>query len=294
MSSSEDQQDETVIDLTHEESTTISESGNQVIESNEFSGESSSFSGFQDENHSSEEIVKLHKARNEYICQFCEKIFKGKPCLVKHEIMIHFCKPTCPDCGTNFTSLKHLENHFEEYTEKLYLECVKCAMNFSKEKNFRTHLDLNTCWIYFCEICGDLFQFHELKDHMRSHTGEDSYHCNSCGKEFSSETSVLEHMQTHNNENTLECDLCKRRFIKEAHFNKHVRGRSRYICTVCDRQFCTRWLYKRHVQSHDIEKRTCSICELIFSSTHMLEMHKKGKKHAYQSSTNNHKSSQHI
>nr|XP_039262523.1 zinc finger protein 84-like isoform X1 [Styela clava] len=166
------------IDLTHKESPTISKSGNHVIESNQFSSESSSSIISQYENHQCREIVQLHRARNEYVCKFCDKIFKHKPCLVKHEIMIHSSKPICPDCNIGFTSMKHLEKHFEKYTEKLYLECVKCAEKFLNEKEFQTHLDLNRCWIYFCEMCGDLFRFHELKDHMRSHTGEDSYCCN--------------------------------------------------------------------------------------------------------------------
>uniref|UniRef100_A0A3B3WRT5 C2H2-type domain-containing protein n=1 Tax=Poecilia mexicana TaxID=48701 RepID=A0A3B3WRT5_9TELE len=50
------------------------------------------------------------------------------------------------------------------------------------------------------EILPKFIRLHQMKDHVRRHTGEKPFDCDTCGKKFSSTTELRAHTKTHTGE----------------------------------------------------------------------------------------------
>lgn len=235
----------------------------------------------------------LHKRRDRYICTNCGRIFNNKSSLVRHDIMVHRSKPSCPDCEQSFDALAQLEKHLEENSSELDLECAKCGIAFSNKADYKKHMDTNTCWIYFCEICGKLYRYDVLENHMKGHTGEELT-CGICDKEFLLLGDLQRHKSCHmidtfseselrkfKKGNVYKCDICGRKIAQLKSFILHVRNHANHQCTHCNLAFSSKQALKDHVSGK--HRFSCFACDLKFWSQEQLEQHKKSKTHAYRS-----------
>ncbi|KAL6088254.1 hypothetical protein STEG23_033374 [Scotinomys teguina] len=59
---------------------------------------------------------------------------------------------------------------------------------------------------------GAFVQHNELKSHRRTHTREQPYECNQCGKAFGSNSTLQIHKRTHTGEKSYECNQCGKAF----------------------------------------------------------------------------------
>ncbi|CAJ1099226.1 serine/threonine-protein kinase DCLK1-like [Octopus vulgaris] len=111
---------------------------------------------------------------------------------------------------------------------------------------------------YHCDICGKSFSSCvHLSTHKYIHTGERPYHCDICGKSFSQSNDLKKHKPIHTGERKYHCDICGKPFIQQSAVSIHKRihtGERQYHCDVCGKSFSQSTDFKRHKHIQTGEK----------------------------------------
>ncbi|XP_076805764.1 uncharacterized protein LOC143449440 [Clavelina lepadiformis] len=77
---------------------------------------------------------------------------------------------------------------------------------------------------FSCNFCDRSFKYkRNLKDHLRTHTGERRYQCDVCHKSFIQNGNFRTHMRTHTGERTYKCDVCHKSFSDSRNLKTHMR-----------------------------------------------------------------------
>ncbi|CAK6967893.1 zinc finger protein 250 [Scomber scombrus] len=98
-------------------------------------------------------------SRDGYACNVCQKTFKRRKILRRHERFHTGEKPyPCSKCSKTFALRKSLRRHFRFHTGERPHTCTQCGKSFRLREN--------------------------LKAHLRFHTGDKPFSCNTCGKTF--------------------------------------------------------------------------------------------------------------
>lgn len=98
-------------------------------------------------------------SRDGYVCSVCEKTFKRRKILRRHERFHTGEKPySCSECLKTFALRKSLRRHMRFHTGERPHTCTHCNKSFRLRDN--------------------------LKAHLRFHTGEKPFKCTACGKMF--------------------------------------------------------------------------------------------------------------
>ncbi|KAK9503812.1 hypothetical protein O3M35_010290 [Rhynocoris fuscipes] len=214
-----------------------------------------------------------------YVCQHCGVGFAREKALTSHT-MVHVGDSAfeCDCCHEMFLTDKLLEEHMMAKHEKYYL-------NMNRKKNNYSELRMNVkqedpeLECHVCTLCNLVFtNFDELLIHKEDHDPEIGIHaCYLCNEVYEHIDDLKVHMKSVHRH---YCFMCEKIFKDEKTLIKHnmlVHPDNKcYPCSVCHRRFNSKIKLKKHMNTHDGQKRglVCIDCEQEFPDGQTLLSHR--------------------
>ena len=111
--------------------------------------------------------------------------------------------------------------------------------------------------------------FHNIREHLRKHTGEKSFVCSECGDRYKTKQGLDDHIKRHKNIFDYPCDTCEEKFVSKGTLKQHTKvvhiKIEPVVCAECGRGFKFNQNYKEHIKLHTGEKDIkCRFCDKVF------------------------------
>ena len=137
---------------------------------------------------------------DQYVCNFCKKIFAHDSSLKRHVKKQHGC---------DLCSLK----------------CDRCDAEFPHKNMLRIHKreihDDKTPY-FMCQICKSTYlSMSTLNRHAKSHSDTTVAECDECGKTFKRKDCLKQHKRTHSGYKPFECKVCHKRLANKRNLAFH-------------------------------------------------------------------------
>lgn len=221
-------------------------------------------------------------------CDICNKTLSSRNSLREHRITVHLKNGRfpCNECEKRFTNRRALQIHRVIHTKERNYVCELCGSTHKRPRELKLHMrDMHSeHQTYRCDVC---FKCFKQKSHLKMHCfteHEDTVtDCIVCKQKLMTPFSIYTHCLKHAGYREFECEICSRTFkTKKAltdHQKIHSQDRKPYKeCPKCGKAIYSRSHYYEHVNSHDLDSNeivrfSCSMCESTFQHTSSLKRH---------------------
>lgn len=161
------------------------------------------------------------------------------------------------------------------------LQCVICGQITASRSAMEAHMRTHTGETPFtCETCNKTFRTKgSLTRHFETRHGqrERKFTCETCGSSFYRKNDIIIHMRVHTDERPYSCPFCPKSFRQITSLIRHKRmhtGEKPYACPICGKKFSDSNLVKKHQSVHSDERKyTCHLCNKSMKTRNALNSH---------------------
>ena len=228
--------------------------------------------------------LTIHERQHFTKCRACELVFINQDELKKHESKHEGKKYKCNKCNRIFKLKHHLVRHQRYHWDTKKYMCNQCDKHFTEIGIYKRHMWLHDGERFLkCGVCGrcDFIQKETYIKHIQRHNDKTAFPCNNCDKFLFSKVQLRSHrLAIHNDETKYKpkkCKRCEKAFVQKDELIKHMVIHNMEIpfkCEHCSKTFTELRKLKSHLISHSIEKNfVCQLCKKTFFRSHSLKRH---------------------